>query len=122
METQTLGPATVVIKGGIYPTERGQDTFRNAKLSFVGNSPNATVKLYAWEMRQDADGHPTSMGFVEIDKLTEARVTENELDGRYDIRGISERFTNEFPHTPDLDNEAIVTWDVLVTGQCADCG
>lgn len=104
----SIGPATVNLEGGLYVQGC---TINLAKVSFLGNSPNATVKIYSWD-----EG---SRRFTEYDKLTGASVSDDERTGMTIISGLSEMVLTDMPGADESD--ALVTWKVKVTGQCADC-
>lgn len=104
-----IGPATVTFEGGLYVQNA---SLKNAKLTFLGNSPNAAVKVFSYD-----EG---SRRFTEFDKLTGATITDDERTGMTIISGLSQTVLTDMPGADDSD--ALVTWKVKVTGQCSDCG
>ena len=100
----TIGPVTVEIHGGI---ESDGDKITLAKLTSLGGSPHATVKLYQWRADQK--------NFEEFDQLIECEIAET---GRHiTIKGQSTRLSEEVGLAL---NESTVRWEVDLTG-CQEC-
>lgn len=97
----TIGPCTVVLSG--YVLER--EEIKMAKITTLGESPNATLKVYQW----DGNRH------VEFDHLVDASVQNK--GGSLIVEGTSRKMIEEIGLTPD---NARVTWEVEVTG-CEGC-
>lgn len=114
MNSPTIGPATVKTSGGL---EVSGNELRNAKLTFIGGSPNATVKLYRWEDTGVRGGR-----FHEYDCLRKATVVEDDNNpDKITITGISQA-TMEAGQGSFQEADALTTWNVMVTGRCGDCG
>lgn len=108
MPGTTLGPVNIKLSGGTYVKGAKQD---HVKLTFIGVSPNATVKLYLWDDRRKR--------FDEFDKLTEAVIEEDPDDAtKMRIIGKSEMAQELIGHS---DADLMVRWDVVVKGSCEDC-
>lgn len=105
----SYGPCEVRLYGSVYPEG---EVIANGKIDFLGESPNATARLYQW-----IDGTGFMPGrFRVFDTIGAATVT-NLTDDMFKIVGISQQMVEEVG-LPEAD--ATVTWEVLVQG-CATC-
>lgn len=112
----TIGPAEVKLTGGTYVSNC---KLRLAKLTTLGVSPNATVKIYAWNPPDKNVGFPG--GFTEYDKLTEATIESvGDDNSKMRITGKSEMAREDVVNGSDED--ITVKWDVKISGSCNDCG
>jgi hypothetical protein len=78
-----------------------------ARVTILGESPNATAKLYSWDGGR----------FVEYDRLSAARVTEG--PGGVQIMGMSDRLMNDVGARGE---DAIATWFIDPRRGCVSCG
>lgn len=107
MNSNAIGPATVKMTGGL---EVSGSQLKQAKLTFIGGSPNATAKLWSWDGK-----------FREYDTLKQATITENPNNPDFlTITGVSQLAKEEGQGTFD-EADCMVTWEVQVTGRCGDC-
>lgn len=101
----TYGPVSVTFHGGLDDDE----TMTLAKITTLGDSPNARIKLYQYDAQTGQ--------FHEFDTLIDAKVDEK--PHRILAEGISERHREEVGLSPD---ESIIRWEIDTSADCQGCG
>lgn len=99
-----IGPVQVTLFGGVEPEG---EVIKRAKLTFLGTSPHAFVKLYQYD---EADNR-----FREFDHLAECVIDETET--HLSIKGCSRTMAEELG-LPEA--ESMVRWEVDLQG-CVGC-
>ena len=107
MPNSSYGPVSVAIYGGFEPDG---DVMTKCKLTLLGESPNATVKLYKWIPDLGIEGR-----FIEYDSLTECNISES--GDEVHIAGFSDQMQEQAGLTRE---NAGVRWVANTTG-CQDC-
>lgn len=105
----SYGPCEVRLFGSLYPEG---ETISKAKIDFLGESPNATARVYQWI---PSDG-PFPGRFRVFDTVAAATIT-NVTDQMFRVVGISQEMVDEVGLAP---SDAEVTWEVTVFG-CESC-
>ena len=104
------GPCEVRIIGGLQAED---ETLPKAKLTFLGESPNALVRLYQFIPATDT----SSVGrFRVIDTIGAATVTDLDDNG-FTVTGVSQQLVEEVGLA---DKDATVIWEVRIKG-CETC-
>lgn len=119
-----MNAKVVKLKGGLYPAN---EQIRDARITQLGASPAARLKLYSAMQRRRPTGKTNDKGdpefesygpvmFEEYDSLSEATITEK--GDKLVITGRSGLAQENFPGE---DAALAATWEVTVA-PCSDCG
>lgn len=103
----SYGPVDVKLFGTVYPDG---ETITRGKITFLGESPFATARLYIWQQPTNGLGR-----FREFDTLTDTTIKEGH--GMFTLIGTSQQLVNDVGLTGE---EAKVTWEVTYE-ECANC-
>lgn len=104
------GPCEVRIIGGLASED---EILPKAKLTFLGEPPNATVRLYQFVPTTD---HGSLGRFRVIDTIAAANVTSTDDNG-FTVSGVSQQLVEEVGLA---EADAVVTWEVVIKG-CETC-
>jgi hypothetical protein len=105
----SYGPCEVHLFGSVYPEG---EVIKKAKIDFLGESPNATARVYQW-----VDGSKMMPGrFRVFDTLGASTITSLSEDV-FRVTGISQQMVEEVGLA---EANAEVTWEVTVQG-CESC-
>lgn len=99
----TIGPCDVMVLDAVLEREE----YKNAKVTTLGESPNAMFKLYQWEQGES---------FVEVDQLINATFTEK--GDMLFVEGQSYKMNHELQLPPE---QSRVRWEIKMYG-CLGCG
>jgi hypothetical protein len=104
------GPCEVRIIGGLQAED---ETLPKAKITFLGESPNAIVRLYQFIPASET----SAVGrFRCIDTIGAATVSDQGDDG-FTVTGVSQQLVEEVGLS---DADATVIWEVKIKG-CETC-
>ena len=104
------GPCEVRIIGGLNSED---ETLPKAKVTFLGESPNAIVRLYQFVPSAE---HGSLGRFRVIDTIGAATVSDHDDDG-FTVSGVSQQLVEEVGLA---DSDATVIWEVKIKG-CETC-